>query len=336
MRIDGRTVLLTGGAGFIGSNLADALLDRGCRVRVLDDLSTGRRENLAEAIERGAELVVGDVGDEATARAAADGVEVVLHLAVGNLRESLRDPWSSHDRNAGATLALCEAVRDLPLARFVYCSSSEVYGTAQTAPMDEEHPTRPTTVYGASKLAGEWYALAYRETHGLPVTVVRPFNTYGPREHVLGTSGEVIPKMTLRALAGRPPVVFGDGEQTRDFTHVGDTVAGIIAVTEADAALGRAINVAYGREVSVNRVAELVCAAAGTGVAPVRGPGRPADVRRHFADVTVAREQLGWRAEVPIEEGIARYVTWFAERHGHELDAMLAAEQERNWEPQSA
>jgi UDP-glucose 4-epimerase len=198
--------------------------------------------------------------------------------------------------------------------------------------MDEDHPTRPTTVYGASKLAGEWYALAYRDTHGVPVTVVRPFNTYGYREHVLGTSGEVIPKMTLRALAGQAPVIFGDGEQTRDFTFVTDTAAGILAATECDALVGGIVNVAYGREVSINRIAELVCAAAGTGVAPVHRDARPADVRRHFADVTRARDLMGWSAEVAIEAGVERYVRWFADRHGHELDAMLAREQERNGE----
>lgn len=332
MRIEGRTVLLTGGAGFIGSNVADALLERGARVRVLDDLSTGHRANLTEALERGAELIVGDVGDRETARSAAEECDVVLHLAVGNLRESLQDPWSSHDRNAGATLALCEAVKDLGLERFVYCSSSEAYGSAEITPMTEDHPTRPTTVYGASKLAGEWYALSYRATHGLPVTVVRPFNTYGYREHVLGTSGEVIPKMTLRALAGESPVIFGDGEQTRDFTFVTDTAAGLLAATECDELVGGIVNIAYGREVSVNRIAELVCAAAGTGVEPVHRDARPADVRRHYADVSRARSVLGWQAEVPIEDGIERYVRWFADRHGHELRSMLEHEQERNWE----
>lgn len=332
MQIDGKRVLVTGGAGFIGSNLVDGLLDRGCAVRALDDLSVGTRDNLARAVARGAELVVADVRDVDAARAAAEGCEVVMHLAVSCLRVSLFDPWPSHDVNAGGTLALCQALVDLPVERLVYCSSSEVYGTALAAPMDEEHPTRPTTVYGASKLAGERYALAYYETHQLPVVVVCPFNTYGYREHVIGPSGEVIPKMTLRALAGEPPIIFGDGEQTRDFTFVTDTVAGLIAVAEADDVLGRRVNLAYGREASIAEIARLISDAAGTGVRPIHGPVRPADVRRHFADVSRIHSVTGWTADVSVEEGIQRYVAWFKERHGLELEAMLAMEQERNWE----
>jgi len=333
MDISGKTVLVTGGAGFIGSNLVDALLDRGCRVRVLDDFSVGTDDNIASAVERGAEVVRADVRDVDAVRDAGAGIDVVLHLAVSCLRVSLSNPWPSHDVNAGGTLAVCEALRQMPIERFVYCSSSEAYGTARPGAMDEDHATRPTTVYGTSKLAGEWYARAYHRTHGLPVTVVRPFNTYGPREHVIGPSGEVIPKMTLRALSGRPPVIFGDGTQTRDFTYVDDTVAGLIAATEADELVGHAVNIAYGREVTIRRVAELVCAAAGVDVAPVFREARPADVDRHYGDARKIREVTGWRAATSIEEGVERYVSWFAERHGHELEALMAREQERNWEP---
>jgi UDP-glucose 4-epimerase len=332
MEIDGRRVLVTGGAGFIGSNLVDALVDRGCSVRVVDDFSVGREENLAAARDRGeVEVVDGDVCDEAAMHYAVAGVDVVMHLAVSNLRESLRNPWKSHNINAGGTLALLEACAQTNVERFLYCSSSEVYGTALSAPMTEDHPTLPTTVYGASKLAGEHYALAYLRTHAMPVVVVRPFNTYGYREHFAGTSGEVIPKMTIRALAGEPPVILGDGSQTRDFTFVTDTVRGLIGAVEADELVGDTVNVAYGREITVSQIAELVCDACGTDVGPVHAPARPADVHRHYADVSKAREAFGFAAEISIEDGIRRYVEWFQEQHP-DVQSLLAADTERNWE----
>ena len=331
MLLDGKRVLVTGGAGFIGSNVVDALASRANYIRVVDDLSIGRGDNLQEAEAVGnVELVIADVRDRDAMRAACSGIDVVLHLAVSCLRISLYDPWQSHDVNAGGTLAVLEAARDSGVERFVYCSSSEVYGTARQAPIVEDHAIDPTTVYGGSKFAGEMYALAFQRIYGLPATIVRPFNTYGYREHHEGPHGEVVPKMVVRALNGRPPLIFGDGSQTRDFTFVTDTARGILAAAECDGLVGDVVNIAMGREIPIRRVAELVCEVCAPGLKPVHGPPRPADVLRHYADTSKARHVLGFQAEIPFETGLGRYVEWLLERHP-DPSLLLEEEVEQNW-----
>ena len=319
----------------MGSNLVDALVERAGSVCVLDDLSIGRSSNLDSAAADGdVELIEGDICDEEVLRRAMTGADVVFHLAVSCLRVSLFDPWESHRVNAGGTLAALEAARDAGVERFVYSSSSEVYGTAQDDRMNEEHPVAPTTVYGASKLAGETYAQAFFKTYGLPVIVVRPFNSYGYREHHEGPHGEVIPKMVVRALNGVPPVIFGDGEQTRDFTFVTETARGMILAAECDALVGDAVNVASGRDVSIGRIAELVCELCAPELEPSFAPARPADVRHHRADVRKAERLLGFRTGIALEDGLERYVQWL--RESHDPRTLLAEEVERNWEAPAA
>jgi UDP-glucose 4-epimerase len=239
----------------------------------------------------------------------------------------------SHLVNDQGTLNLLLAVREAPVERFVYISSSEVYGTTVQNPMTEEHPLRPTTPYGASKLAGEAYALSFFQTYGTPALVVRPFNTYGPRAHLEGASGEVIPKFVARALAGRPLVIFGDGEQTRDYTWVKDTVRGIRLAAECDALVGDCINIARGEDVSINRLALAVQELLGRRLEIEHVPGRPGDIRRQHAGVDRARALLSFRAPVGIEEGLARYVEWVRTLPGDPVQ-WLAAEEVINWKPQ--
>jgi UDP-glucose 4-epimerase len=235
--------------------------------------------------------------------------------------------------NATATLNLLRLSRDAGVPRFVYVSSSEVYGTARWAPMAEDHPAFPHTVYGGSKLAGECYARAFHRTYDYPAVVVRPFNTYGPRSHHEGDSGEVIPKFLLRCLAGRPMVVFGDGTQTRDFTHVADTARGILLAGSSDAAIGRTINLGSGREISINDLAAAVAAAIGRpDAAVVHEDPRPGDVLRLCADVSQAHALLGYETRMSLVDGLADLLDWYR-ASGVSPEQLLEDEVVRNWEP---
>jgi UDP-glucose 4-epimerase len=315
MELSNLKILITGAAGFIGSHLSDRLAADN-ELLLLDDFSVGRRENLSEvATLPSVQVVEADIRDRERMNQLCAGVSVVFHLATSCLRTSLGDPELSHDTNAGGTLSLCRAALERGVRRLVYCSSSEVYGTALTAPMDESHPLQPTTVYGASKLAGELYAQAFWRTHGLPVSVVRPFNTYGPREPYAGARAEVIPRFVLQLESFKPPVIFGDGSQTRDFTYVEDTVTGLVLAGECDDLVGDVVNVARGREVAISRVAELLARQMGRqDVGPVYAEPRPGDVARHYADIGKAQRLLRFEPRVDLEIGLGRTVEWFREQ----------------------
>jgi UDP-glucose 4-epimerase len=330
VRIKGKRVLVTGGAGFIGSHVVERLVPDN-EVTVLDDFSVGTMENLS-SVERQIRVCRADIADRASVDDVVKDAQVIFHLATVCLRVSIHDPMRSHLANDLGTLNLLMSAREGSLERFIHCSSSEAYGSAIEVPMDEDHPFNPTTPYGASKAAGELYALSFYRTYGMPVTVVRPFNTYGPREHLDGPSGEVIPKFVARALAGRPLLVFGDGRQTRDFTWVGDVARGITLAGECDDLIGSAVNIARGEEVSILRIATLVRQLVGS-TAPIEHlPDRPGDVRRHLASAIRARQVLGFLADVDIDEGLARYVAWVKSLPGDPVQR-LAKEQALNWQP---
>ena len=327
-----RKALVTGGAGFIGSELVRQLHAAGADVVVIDDLSTGRRVNLARVDGARVRLIVADILDERRLTEAMRGVDVVFHLACRGVRHSLHSPAESHAVNATGALTVLEAARRTNVSRLVYVSSSEVYGTARWAPMTEDHPTFPTTVYGAAKLAGEGYARAYHRAYGFPAVVVRPFNAYGPHCHHEGDSGEVIPKFVLRSLTGRSLVVFGDGRQTRDFTYVADTARGILQAGRVDDAIGETINLGSGREVTINDLAAEVAAVTGRPTDIVHDDPRPGDVLRLCADSTKARALLGFEPHVGLREGLARVRDWYNGR-GQELESLLAQDVVRNWQP---
>jgi len=326
VEISGLRIAVTGAAGFIGSHLADRLAPANELV-LIDDFSVGRRENLAALASRPrARIALADVRDRALLEELFKGVDLVFHLAISCLRTSLANPELSHDTNAGGSLAVCLAARRCGVRRLVYVSSSEVYGSAAQIPMSEAHPLHPTTVYGASKLAGELYALAHWRTWRLPVCVVRPFNTYGPREPYSGSRAEVIPRFALRLLAGAAPVIYGDGSQTRDFTYVDDTVDGIVRAAACDALVGDAVNVARGGEVSIARIAEELARLVGRPeLAPQRAPARPGDVQRHFADIAKARALLGFEPRVDLATGLARTLEWLRGDGGAAREEAAAA-----------
>jgi len=333
------TVVVTGGAGFIGSELVRQLAARGEQVVVVDNLVNGKRENLADVLSHQVSLLVADIRDLNTLAPYLREARAVYHLACLGVRHSVHSPHENHEVNATATLQLLAACRHLDVPRFVYVSSSEVYGGVRWAPtirweqMTEDHPAFPCTVYGGSKLAGECYARAYYRTYGYPTVVVRPFNAYGPRSHHEGDSGEVIPKFLLRCLAGRPMVVFGDGSQSRDFTYVSDTAYGILLAGEHSAAIGETINVGSGSEVTINDLANLVAIEAGRPDAAIEHDRpRPGDVSRLVADVARARALLGYEPQVSLSEGLQRLMRWYREQP-KSPEELLEQEILHNWIP---
>ncbi|HET6865342.1 MAG TPA: GDP-mannose 4,6-dehydratase [Solirubrobacteraceae bacterium] len=319
--VPGSRVLVTGGAGFLGSYLVERLLEEGAgRVVVVDDFSLGRRENLAGVADSPAlDVIELDCADLEALQAvceAESGFDACFNLAVIPLPASLEEPRRTTDANVAMTTSVCEVGRAGLFRRLVQFSSSEVYGTAETAPMPEDHPLHPHTPYAASKAATDHVALSYWITFGLPTTVVRPFNAYGPRQNDKAYAG-LIPKVVRDVGAGVPVTIHGDGEQTRDYTHARDVARGTARLAEHDGALGRVFNMGSGREHRVNDLVAGLLRALGEPSWPiVHGPPRPGDVRRLLADVSAARELVGFETSVDIDEGLAQTVAWYREVRG--------------------
>ncbi|ANG62491.1 epimerase [Marinobacterium aestuarii] len=325
------SVLITGGAGFIGSELSHLLSKCAERVIIVDSLINGKRENIQKLLTDRVTFYSYDICDLDKMIPLLKEVDVVFHLACLGVRHSIHSPLKNHDVNATATLNLLKASREAGVGRFVYVSSSEVYGTAQWVPMTENHPTLPMTVYGGSKLAGESYTRAFFRTYEYPTVVVRPFNSFGPRSHHEGDSGEVIPKFLLRAMTGHPLIIHGDGSQTRDFTYVSDTARGILCAGFSEKAVGQTINLGQGEEITINELARLVNELVkGRTVDVVHEAPRPGDVLRLYADTNQARELLDFRPKVSLKEGLGRLKAWY-EGGGKSPETLLKDEVTRNW-----
>ncbi|MBF0589760.1 MAG: NAD-dependent epimerase/dehydratase family protein [Magnetococcales bacterium] len=324
-------ILVTGGAGFIGSALVRQLRGAGRRITVVDNLVNGKRENLAGLEAYGVRLEVCDVRNGERMAQLLEGVDLVYHLACLGVRHAIHDPLENQAVNAQASLSLLSLARQAGVQRFVYVSTSEVYGTARHVPMTEAHPTFPMTVYGASKLAGECYARAFYETYGFPTVMVRPFNAFGPRCHHEGDSGEVIPKFMLRQLAGKPLIIFGDGLQTRDFTYVEDSARGILLAGVVPDAVGHTINLGSGREITIRQLAEEVAHVTGREKVEIEHHDpRPADVLRLYADAEAARSLLGFTPTVTLQQGLQSLHDWYA-AEGRTPEELLDEEVVHNW-----
>lgn len=304
--------LVTGGAGFIGSNLVRHLLARGETVRVLDNFSTGRRENLEELADR-IEVVEGDLRVDDDVRRAMAGVQYVLHLgALGSVSRSVQDPMTTHEVNATGTLRVLIAAREAGVERVVFSSSSSVYGNTPVLPKQEDMTPTPLSPYALSKLSGEHHARLFHTLFGLRTFSLRYFNVFGPRQNPKSQYAAVIPLFVDALRAGQAPIIYGDGEQTRDFTYVDDVIAANLACcTAPDAAAGGVFNVAWGNRISVKELAHRIGSLLGREIPPVHQAPRVGDVRDSQADATRAHTLLGWQPRVPFADGLQRTVEWF-------------------------
>jgi UDP-glucose 4-epimerase len=303
--------LVTGGAGFIGSHLVHALVSRGERVRVLDDFSSGRRENLASIADR-IELMEGDVTDAAACLRACSGVDYVLHEAARvSVTESVQDPVGAHTVNALGTLRMLQAAQDAGVRRFIYAGSASAYGNPTALPHREEMPPHPLSPYAVSKHVGELYCRVFFELHGLETVVLRYFNVFGPRQDACSPYSGVIAVFVDRLLAGDAIVIHGDGEQSRDFVPVANVVAANLEACTAPSAAGEIMNIGCGESMTINRLAALLCELAGRDVEISHGPARQGDVRHSRADITRARSVLDYKPDVSVLEGLRETIAWY-------------------------
>jgi UDP-glucose 4-epimerase len=305
--------LVTGGAGFIGSHLVRRLLDAGHEVTVLDDLSTGRRSNLDE-LASDIRFVEGEVGRLDDVTGAMTACDVVFHqAALPSVPRSIADPIASHTANATGTLNVLVAARDADVRRVVVASSSSVYGATPGLPKQESMPAMPISPYAVSKLAAESYCRSWFELYGVETVALRYFNVFGPRQDPLSAYAAVIPRFIAAYRAGEPPVIFGDGEQSRDFTYVGNVVDANIAASSAPDAPGRVYNIACGERITLNQLAEELRRQMGAHARPVHAAPRPGDVRHSLADISAARRDLGYEPRISLVDGLRATIEAFEE-----------------------
>ncbi|MCK6483601.1 MAG: SDR family oxidoreductase [Phycisphaerae bacterium] len=305
--------LVTGGAGFIGSHLVERLVEQGRRLRVVDNFLTGKRENIAPFLDR-VEFIEGDLRDPEMCRRACTGVSTVFHVAaMPSVPKSVADPVASHDHNVNATFYLLVAARDAGVQRFIYSASSSAYGDTPVLPKAEHMSPDPLSPYAVNKLAGEQYCRAFACVYGLKTVSLRYFNVFGPRQDPMSQYAAAIPAFVTRIMAGVPPIVYGDGEQTRDFTYIDNVVQANLLAAEADGLNGQTLNIACGDRISVNRIIARINELLGKSVRPRYVPPRAGDIKHSWADITLAQRTLGFRPAVSFDDGLQRSIRWYTE-----------------------
>ncbi len=306
-------VLVTGGAGFIGSHLTEALLQRGHRVRVLDDFSTGKKENLLFDKEYPSlEVIEGDIRHLSVCKKAMKGVNYVFHqAALPSVQRSVEDPLGSNAVNVGGTLNILFAAREEKVKRVIYASSSSIYGDTPTLPKHEEMPPNPLSPYALQKYIGEQYCRLFYELYGLETVCLRYFNIFGPKQDPNSIYSAVIPRFITAFLQGFPPTIFGDGEQSRDFTYIENVIQANLLAMSAKHLHGEAVNVACSKRTSLNELVEVLKKITGSELCPVYEEPRKGDVKHSLADIRKGRELLNYEPKVGIEEGLRRTVDFF-------------------------
>ncbi len=306
------TYLVTGGAGFIGSNIVTALVDKGRQVRVLDNFSSGRKENLAPVWDD-IELIEGDIRDLTTVQRSLQGVEYVLHqAAVPSVPRSIEDPLESNASNITGTLNVLLASKESRVRRFIFASSSSVYGDTPVLPKTEHMPPSLLSPYALNKLTGEYYCKLFSSIYGLETVSLRYFNVFGPRQNPESEYAAVIPKFITAFLLKRPAVIYGDGEQTRDFTYIDNVVEANLLALEAPQVAGQIVNIASGERISLNQLVAHLEALTGENLPPTYTDPRVGDVRHSLADITLAGELLGYHPLVDWKTGLQRTLAWFS------------------------
>ena len=301
--------LVTGGAGFIGSHLAGEIVRRGHRVRVVDNLITGKRRNLEHI--PGVDFLEGDLADLPVAKRAVDGMDYVLHqAAIPSVPRSVADPITSNRANVTASLNILVAAREAGVKRLVYAGSSSVYGDTPTLPKREDMRPSPLSPYALQKVVAEQYCQMFTGLYGFETVAIRYFNVFGPRQDPGSPYSGVISLFSTALLEGRRPIIYGDGEQTRDFTYVANIVDGVLRACEAKGAAGEVINVATGGRISLNELLRVMNGMVGTNLQPIYNEARAGDVKNSQADITKARTILGYQPIVSLEEGLQRTLEW--------------------------